>query len=353
MRELNAAGDRDSARDALDLLRFVWADTDPGAVPDGAGVCLGGKAGGKELRRFAELVRACAAGTPAARLTGRAMFLGRSFTVTGDVLVPREHTTAPLVAAGRAAVRLAARRTGGAAVLADAGTGSGNVVISIAADLPAGTVLALAADISAGALGVARANIARSGLGQVIALARMDLVTGLRGRAGGGAGGGVDVLVANLPYVARPASRLATEPPGALLGGGADGLGMLRRMLDDAGRVLSGDGYLLLEVPPSQAGAALRAGLRAFPEAVLLPDPHGVPRVLAAGGRHDPGARLLKAAIAADAGGTGGYADRPSDGPRQPLSPPALSPPALTERSPTHGRAAVLAALAARPGEPV
>src|SRR5262249_14237002 len=126
----------------------------------------------------------------------------RGFTVTGDVLVPREHTTAPLVAAGRAAVLLAARRTGRPAVLADAGTGSGNGGISIAADLPAGTVLALAADISPGALGVARGNIGRHGLGQVIALARMDLVAGLRGRAGAGAGGGVDVLAANLPYVA-------------------------------------------------------------------------------------------------------------------------------------------------------
>lgn len=304
MRELNAAGNRDSARDALDLLRFVWPDADLTAVPCSTG-------NDAERQRFDELVRARAAGTPVARLTGRATFLGRDFTVTADVLVPREHTTAPLVAAGRAAVRLATRRTGRPAVLADAGTGSGNVVISIVAGVPAGSVLAVATDLSPGALRVARANVGETGLGAVIALARMDLVTGLRGRAGG-ASGGVDVLVANLPYVARPAGRLASEPPAALLGGGADGLAVFGRMVRGAGRVLSGAGYLLLEVPPSQASAALRAARPAFPEAVLLPDPHGVPRVLAAGGLPDPGARLLADAIAGGAGGDAGSLSRES-----------------------------------------
>ncbi|HEY1619252.1 MAG TPA: 50S ribosomal protein L11 methyltransferase [Streptosporangiaceae bacterium] len=307
MRELNAAGDRDSARDALDLLRFIWPGADLTPGPDGTA----GPVDDAELARFGVLVRARAAGTPVARLTGRATFLGLDFAVTADVLVPREHTTAPLVAAGRAAVRLATRRTGRPAVLADAGTGSGNVVISIVAGVPAGSVLALATDLSPGALRVARANIGGAGLGQVIALARMDLVTALRGRADG-ASGGVDVLVANLPYLARPASRLASEPPAALLGGGADGLAVFGEMVRGAGRVLSGTGYLLLEVPPSQAGAALRAARPAFPEAVLLPDPHGVPRVLAAGGRHDPGARLLAAAIAGGAGGDAGSLSRES-----------------------------------------
>jgi release factor glutamine methyltransferase len=285
VRDLAAAGDPDSARDALELLRLLWPDAE----------LASGSAGdaGRE-RRFGDLVRLRAAGTPLARLTGQAMFLGRRFTVTDDVLVPREHTTGPLVRAGRAAVRLAGPRTAGPVVLADAGTGSGNVVISITAALPPGAVLALATDLSPGALGVARVNIGRFGLGQVIALARMDLVAGLSGR--------VDVLVANLPYVARPASRLASEPPVALLGGGGDGLALLRRMIAGAGLVLSGDGYCLLEIPPSQAFAALRAARCAFPCAVLLTDRHGVPRVLAAGGPHDPEARMLVAAIDAGAG---------------------------------------------------
>jgi release factor glutamine methyltransferase len=305
VRELNAAGNRDSARDALDLLRFVWPGADLTAAPDQTASAIAGPVNDAGLARFDGLVRARAAGTPVARLTGRVTFLGLDFTITAEVLVPREHTTAPLVAAGRAAVRLATRRAGRPVVLTDAGTGSGNVVISVVAGVPAGSVLALATDLSPGALRVARANLGASGLSAVVALARMDLVTGLRGRAGG-ASGGVDVLVANLPYVARPASRLASEPPAALLGGGADGLTVFGRMACDAGRVLSGAGYLLLEVPPSQAGAALRAARSEFPEAVLLPDPHGVPRVLAAGGRADPGARLLAAAIAGGAGGDAG-----------------------------------------------
>jgi methylase of polypeptide subunit release factors len=100
------------------------------------------------------------------------------------------------------------------------------------------------------------------------------LPTSLRGR--------VDVLLANVPYVASGAPRLAAAEarvyePRAALDGGADGLDVFRRVAVGAPRWLAPGGVVLSEITESQADAAsavLRAaGLRA--EVASDEDPGG------------------------------------------------------------------------------
>jgi release factor glutamine methyltransferase len=72
--------------------------------------------------------------------------------------------------------------------------------------------------------------------------------------------GRVDVLVANAPYV--PTSQIDLMPRearlhelAATLDGGADGLGLHRRIAADAPRWLAPDGHLLIETSERQAPA--------------------------------------------------------------------------------------------------
>jgi release factor glutamine methyltransferase len=78
---------------------------------------------------------------------------------------------------------------------------------------------------------------------------------------------GVDVLVANAPYVPTVAMRLL--PPEArmheapvALDGGADGLDVLRRVITAAPRWLAPGGHLLVETSEDQAPATVRAFAR-------------------------------------------------------------------------------------------
>jgi ribosomal protein L3 glutamine methyltransferase len=119
-----------------------------------------------------------------------------------------------------------------------------------------------AVDISKGAIEVARRNVADYGLQDRVTLHRGDLFEPL-GRAR------YDLIISNPPYV--DAEGMADLPrecrsePKLAFDGGADGLAVVRRILQEAGRHLTPAGGLLCEV--GRGRAALEA---AFPETPLL-----------------------------------------------------------------------------------
>ena len=81
-------------------------------------------------------------------------------------------------------------------------------------------------------------------------------------------GQGVDLLIANLPYlttaeVESGSGSLAWEPRRAL-DGGPDGLDLLRRLIVELPTGLAGDGVALLEVGEGQA-ALVREMVAALP----------------------------------------------------------------------------------------
>lgn len=114
-----------------------------------------------------------------------------------------------------------------------------------------------AADISRQALAVARRNVSGHRLGRRIRLIESDLFAKLRGRR-------YDLIVCNPPYVTTSSMRrLPPEylhEPRISLAGGVDGLGLVRRVIAEAGAHLKPRGLMVVEV-----GRGRRRVERAFP----------------------------------------------------------------------------------------
>lgn len=174
---------------------------------------------------------------PAAYLLREAWLDGQRFYVDERVIVPRSHIAFLLK-------DLPKPRT-----VLDLCTGSGCLAVLAARAFPRARITA--SDVSADALAVARKNI-----GKRIRLVRSDLFEKLPGS--------FDLILANPPYVpAASMKRLPAEyrsEPVLALGAGRDGLDVVRRILAQARRHLSGKGMLVCEV-----GEARRALEKAFP----------------------------------------------------------------------------------------
>jgi release factor glutamine methyltransferase len=166
---------------------------------------------------------------------GTVLFNGLALaTAPGQVMTPRA-ASEQLVAA--ACARLAGRP----ARVADVGTGSGAIAVAIANVCP--NVEIWATDISRSAVALARANVRRHGLEDRVIVRHGDLLTPVPGP--------VDLIVANLPYVAASTADqhpdLLSEPAAAVFAAG-DGLEPYRRLVDAAATQLVDGGALLLQL---------------------------------------------------------------------------------------------------------
>jgi release factor glutamine methyltransferase len=169
--------------------------------------------------------------------------MGLTFAIRPGVLIPRPETE-QLV---EWALNWLHDRPNAAVV--DAGTGSGAIVLSLAK--LAGerwTGPALGIDISPAALTIAHDNRARLGLEERVKLIEGDLLEPVTPT--------VDLILANLPYLTPV--QIAENPdleqePQVALDGGVNGLELIRRLIDDAPRVLSPNGAVALELDSSHA----------------------------------------------------------------------------------------------------
>jgi release factor glutamine methyltransferase len=211
---------------------------------------------------FARLVDERATGSPIAYLTGEREFMGLPFAVGPGVLIPRPETEQLVEWA------LEWLRSRQNAAVVDVGTGSGAIVLSIAklaGERWAGPAMGI--DISPVALSIARDNLARLGLDGRVELIEGYLLAPVSPP--------VDLILANLPYLTTV--QIAENPdlerePRVALDGGEKGLALIRRLIEDAPRVLSPNGAIALELDPSHAHeVASLAGQRV---------PHSYVRVL-------------------------------------------------------------------------
>jgi release factor glutamine methyltransferase len=158
----------------------------------------------------------------------------RLLSAPGRVMTPRP-ASEQLVAA--AAARVGARP----ARIADVGTGSGAIAIAIATVCPRAVIWAT--DASRCAVALARENVRRHQLQGRVVVRRGDLL--------GPVPGLLDLIVANLPYLAAASaadhSELEREPFAAVFAAG-DGLEPYRRLVDTAPGRLAEDGVLLLQL---------------------------------------------------------------------------------------------------------
>ena len=192
---------------------------------------------------------------PAAYLTNTAYIQGRKFYVDDRVIVPRS-----LIGELLAQDRLAAVVPDALAVnrVLDLCTGSGCLAILAAEAFPAAEIHA--SDISDDALAVAERNIRDYRLGERVRTFKADLFDWVPS-------GGYDLIISNPPYVPAKAveafpPEYRAEPQLAHLGG-ADGLDLVRRILDNASSRLTPNGVLVVEVGTGQT--ALEAARPDFP----------------------------------------------------------------------------------------
>lgn len=225
-------------------------------------------------QRYDQWLERRAGREPVSQILGYREFWGLDFEVTRDVLTPRPETE---LIVEEALACAGATRAGGTALhtVVDVGTGSGCLAISLARELRSARVVAT--ETSVAALAVARRNAVRHGVGARVAFVRCSLSDALAGP--------VDLLVSNPPYVAD--ADLAALPPevrefepAIAVAGGPDGLEPIRRLLDQAPRVLAPAGWFVFEFGAGQEGG-VRAAIRRHPTLELVrvrTDLQGLPR---------------------------------------------------------------------------
>lgn len=253
---LRAAGIDEARFDAEVLLGHAtgWDRARMAANPEAE---ISGAAG----RRFGEMVRRRLRREPVAYIVGSKWFRRIELSVDRRVLIPRPETELLV----ELALELRPR------TVLDVGTGSGAIALAIADELPDCAVTAT--DTSAAALEVARGNAARLGLANRVRFLEGTSVAGEQ----------LDLVVANLPYVAESDwASLAPEvtewePREALLAG-PDGLDAFRATMP---ALTASAPLVALEVGEGQAEAV--AGLlrdSGFTEVQVRCDLAGIERVV-------------------------------------------------------------------------
>lgn len=225
-----------------------------------------------ELARYREAIKQRVQRVPVAYIIGEKEFMGLTFKVTADTLVPRPDTEILVQAAVE---RLRAR--GEAPRFADIGTGSGAICLSVLHFLP--KAQADTVDISPAARAIAEENAAALEVADRVTFHTGDLLAPLAGS--------YDAILSNPPYIpdddiAALAPEVRLKEPHTALAGGKDGLDFYRRLTADAPALLKDGGFLALEVGIHQAAPVAAFAVPSFSRTEILKDYAGIERVVIA-----------------------------------------------------------------------
>jgi release factor glutamine methyltransferase len=232
-----------------------------------------------QLAELDSLVERRLGGEPAAYIVKQKEFYGIDIYIDHRVLIPRPETEAIV----EEAVKFARRNPGGKKesqkqiVIADVGTGSGAIAIALARQLPYSLIYAI--DISRPALEVAALNVKRQSLMDRIVLLQGDLLQPVDAP--------LDIVVANLPYIASAivpqlAREIALHEPRIALDGGLQGTSLFSDLIGQVKQKLNPGGVLLMEIGKGQDRDVASMIRRAFPGAKVsfIRDLQGINRVI-------------------------------------------------------------------------
>lgn len=204
-----------------------------------------------QARSYVQSLEQVLAGTALPHVLGEWEFYGRRFRLSPAVLIPRPETELVV----EKALELAGAMGTSPSIL-EIGTGSGCLAITLAMEIPAARVVA--SDVSREPLRIARLNAQAHGVTSRIGLVQADLLDGFLGR--------FDIVCANLPYVrTAELGGLVGREPRLALDGGADGLLLIRRLINDLPRCLRPGGAAVLEIDLRQAEPVLKLAQASLP----------------------------------------------------------------------------------------
>ena len=219
-------------------------------------------------RRFLEVIERRSKRVPLQYITGTQEFMGHSFLVSDQVLIPRQDTEV-LVEEVLKVLKPGMR-------FLDLCTGSGCILLSLLLGCPG--AVGVGSDISLPALKIAEKN--RAVLGQEALLLESDLFEKIEGF--------FDLIVSNPPYIpsgeiAKLMPEVRDHEPHMALDGMEDGLYFYRRIIDKAPSYLRKSGRLFFEIGCEQA-KAVSALLRekGFGAIEVIKDYAGLDRVVKA-----------------------------------------------------------------------
>ena len=196
---------------------------------------------------------------PLQYILGEWEFMGCSFAVSPDCLIPRPDT--------EVLVETALRLLPPNAHVADLCTGSGCIAVSTLVHRP--DVTADALELYPRTLALATENAARNGVSNRFNPVEADLLN--RGKERLTPYAPYDAILSNPPYIPtadiRDLSPEVHREPVAALDGGEDGLIFYRAILRDYAPLVKPNGYILLEMGYDQAAALCKLATEFLPHA--------------------------------------------------------------------------------------
>ncbi|WP_105614262.1 peptide chain release factor N(5)-glutamine methyltransferase [Vallitalea okinawensis] len=192
------------------------------------------------VKGFTALIERRASGEPVQYICGYQEFMGLTFNVNPNVLIPRQDT--------EVLVELILNNNViDSGNLLDIGTGSGCISISLLENLKAWTGVAI--DISEGALNTARLNAKEIDVNDRLTFIQSDLFEKLEEKDYNK----FDIIVSNPPYIPRAdietlMQEVHDHEPHSALDGGEDGLDFYRKITKEAKKFLNKGGYLYYEI---------------------------------------------------------------------------------------------------------
>jgi release factor glutamine methyltransferase len=232
-----------------------------------------------EREALRDLVKRALAHEPIQYLTGTAYFFGMPFHSDRRALIPRPSTETIVEQLLQHARR---EDSGPVRSIADLCTGSGCLAVALAKNLPDARFVAT--DISEDALALARSNADRHDVADRLEFRQGDLLAPL---AVDGESETFDAITANPPYIpdyewGDVEPNVKDHEPHLALRGGADGLDLVRPLIDGIVGHLRPGGWAAIEVAACHAadaaGLARNAGLT---DVIVLQDHDGLDRVIA------------------------------------------------------------------------
>ena len=285
--ELAQAGIPDAALDAWYLLEYVTGITRTAYFAE-----PGMQIGDEQYKRYRSLIKKRAEHIPLQHLTGEQEFMGLSFRVNENVLIPRQDTEILVETALKFLTDGKIPAAGNGICLLDMCTGSGCILISVLYYLKKNGLSGsgeraevfaqgTGADISEKALAVAEENAERHHI--EARFVQGDLFENVEGR--------YSMILSNPPYIRTSEidclqDEVKMHDPICALDGKEDGLYFYRRIVKESRAYLEQGGMLIFEIGYDQAREVAELMIRAgFSDVRVRKDLAGIDRVVC--GRYD------------------------------------------------------------------